>query len=137
MDILGLIVNIITMATFITSGYAMILGIKNKKAMILKEKVDNEKIKLFLKYGDNCLLIPYQPTRKNLTRPEVAGILGMFSGGKRYDLPKLSEVFYSGTFDKVLSGKICEIYIHCNEETYKLFLGNINESNENSKSHSN
>jgi len=59
--------------------------------------------------------LPYKPQRKNITRPEVAGIIGMFTNGKRYDLPSLSKFFYDRSFDKVINGEISKIEIECKD----------------------
>jgi len=80
-------------------------------------------IKLVTKDGRE-LALPYRPLRSQLSRAEVAGVLGMFQppaqGGRlrQFNLPQLSEVFTSGKFDTILVGDTDVLEIPAPDEEY-------------------
>jgi len=98
-----------------------------------KEKLENEEIKIFLENEETgeTILLPYFTRRKNLNRGELSGIFGMFSGGRRYDLPNISKLFYSGNFDSMLQGDSSMLTVVANEVEFfkfKNFIANINHA---------
>lgn len=48
--------------------------------------------------------IPYRPRRDQLSRGELLGILGTYSGRERYDSKGLRPILEDGSLDRVLAG---------------------------------
>lgn len=93
-----------------------------------KEKFNAEKIKIFLENeSGQTLFLPYSPRREKLTRGELGGIFGMFAGGRRYNIPGISKIFYSGAFDEILEGKSNILTVTCPENEFLLFSKFIEE----------
>src|SRR5581483_5413989 len=70
------------------------------------------------------LVLPYRPLRSQLSRSEVAGVLGMFQpsvpGGRlrQFNLSELSEVFTSGKFSAVLAGDTDILRVPCPDDEF-------------------
>ncbi len=86
-----------------------------------REARENEKIRFVLFSEGEEWVLPYSPRRKELSRAEVAGAIGLFSGGKRFSLPRLSEIFLDGSYDAVISGSSSELRIPCPVEQIEAF----------------
>lgn len=91
-----------------------------------KEEFENELVTLKL-FGETLVLdIPYKPKRKSLDRAEVAGVLGMYSGGKRYQIPNLFVIYFpGGQLDSVLAGESNELWIPASDAEIEKFQENI------------
>ena len=127
--ILGFLFFVIEIMTKIKDAIEITKSLS--ELMLQKEKKENEKIKIFLENEENgdTIMLPYLPRRKNLTRGELGGICGMFAGGRRYNLPEISKIFYSGSFDKVFEGGQDMLTILCSEKEFLEFQKTILELN--------
>lgn len=92
--------------TLVISLYGLIQIILTRREAQARERLENEEITVGLRCVDGrWLVLPYRSRRKHLTRGEVAGIVGMFAGGRRFTLPGMAQVFLDGSFDAILSGR--------------------------------
>lgn len=81
---------------------------------------------------NQCIKLVGQIRRKNLTRAEVQGLLGilpMKEKGKRYDLPYLNQkAFFDALEDAQVNGELKELIIFCTDldlEQFDLSVINI------------
>lgn len=102
-------------AALIAMTFSILVWLNQKH----KEKRDNDLIHIRLQVPDSGLLITLQGQirRKNLTRAEVLGLLGMLpmrDGGKRYSLAALShKVFFDELEEAQINGMVMEVVIPC------------------------
>lgn len=71
------------------------------------------------------LHLPYRPMRGQLSRGEIAGIIGMFAGGRRFSVPGLNLVFANGEYDEVVKGKDDTLSIPTPEAEWRLFADEV------------
>lgn len=86
-----------------------------------KERVLNTPISIFLISDSETWECPIHPLRRQLSRAEIPGILGLYSGGQRFDLKRYPEIFENHVFSKVLTGESDVIKIKCSPEEIRIF----------------
>lgn len=98
---------------------ALMVSISIRIYLWRKEQRDNDLIDIRLQCLEPEVLITLQGQirRKNLTRAEVQGLLGilpMKEKGKRYDLPYLNQkAFFDALEEAQVSGDVHELVIRC------------------------
>lgn len=95
--------------------------------LLRKEKRDNDLIAITLHVPESHLTatLPGKIRRKNLTRAELQGLLGMLpmqEAGKRYQLPALNDpAFFDGLMKAQVDRDIHEVVISCDQEDLQQF----------------
>lgn len=116
MDVLWDVLDKIGIATGII---ALLVSVSIRVYLWRKEQRDNDLIHIRLQVAESDVLIALhgQIRRKNLTRAEVLGLLGMLpmrDEGKRYSLSKLSHpVFFAELEDAQVNGAVLDVTIPC------------------------
>lgn len=111
-EIAGRFDAIMGLASTVFAALAWLKARQVQRAQIEEEKRRAAPIQITLVAGDGReLRLPYRPRRDQLSRSEVAGVLGMYAGRRRYDLPGLSVAYESGHFGEVASGLTDEFRI--------------------------
>jgi hypothetical protein len=106
---------------------ALMVSISIRIYLWRKEQRDNDLIDIRLQCLEPEVLITLQGQirRKNLTRAEVQGLLGilpMKEKGKRYDLPYLNQkAFFDALEEAQVSGDVRELSIKCSPNELKQF----------------
>ena len=116
-----------TIFGFLAFLYARAMWLANKRREILL----NQTISIFLvdESGEEGeYLLPYSPLRRELTRAEILGIPGMFSGKTRFNIPRLTEVFTSGQLQQILLGLSSEIKICTPHDEFLRLRANAQKS---------
>lgn len=95
--------------------------------LLRKEKRDNDLIAITLHVSESnfSATLPGKIRRKNLTRAELQGLLGMLpmkEAGKRYQLPALNDpAFFDGLMKAQVDRDIHEVVISCESEDLQQF----------------
>lgn len=95
--------------------------------LLRKEKRDNDLISITLSVTDQAFTatLPGKIRRKNLTRAELQGMLGMLPmkhAGKRYQLGALNDLaFFEGLEQAQVDRDIHEVVIKCDEDDLSQF----------------
>lgn len=107
--------------------FGLLVSLSIRVYLWRKEKRDNDLIHIRLQVDVPALLISLQGQirRKNLTRAEVLGLLGMLpmrAEGKRYSLAALShKVFFDELEDAQVNGSVHEVVIPCTHAELQQF----------------
>ncbi|PWQ97645.1 hypothetical protein [Leucothrix pacifica] len=95
--------------------------------LLRNEKRDNDLIAITLHVPENnfSATLPGKIRRKNLTRAELQGLLGMLpmqEAGKRYQIPALNDpAFFDGLMLAQVDRDIHEVVIDCEPEDLQQF----------------
>lgn len=106
---------------------ALMVSISIRIYLWRKEQRDNDLIDIRLQCLEPEVLITLQGQirRKNLTRAEVQGLLGilpMKEKGKRYDLPYLNQkAFFDALEEAQVNGDVHELVIRCTASELEQF----------------
>lgn len=100
------------------------------KAQAAEKRLKETPIQISLVCNGSKLALPYKPLRQSLTRAEVAGVIGMYALGRRYNVPALGKVFSAGTFDEVLKGKSNQLEIPASQAELLMFVVGVLEASE-------
>ncbi len=112
-EVLGHLNNLIGLAGTVFALLAWLKARQVQREACELEKLREQPIQITLVgEGGKELKLPYRPRRDQLTRAEVAGVLGMYAGRRRYDLPGLAVAYESGHFGDVLAGRTSEFRIN-------------------------
>ena len=113
---------------FVGVAGAILAGLAWRKTRQLRSDVLRQQqlkeapVSLILRGEDGReLSLPYRPRRDQLSRAELAGILGFYAGRPRFDLPHLRILFESGEFDRMLEGHTDQIHIPCPNSEFDAF----------------
>ena len=117
---------------FVGVAGAVLAGLAWRKTRQLRgdvlrqQQLEEAPVSLILKAADGReLTLPYHPRRDQLSRAELAGILGIYAGldakRPRFDLPRLRILFESGEFDRMLEGHTDQIHIPCPNSEFDAF----------------
>ena len=113
---------------FVGVAGAILAGLAWRKARQLRgdvlrqQQLEEAPVSLILRADDRReLSLPYRPRRDQLSRAELAGILGFYAGRPRFDLPRLRILFESGEFDRMLEGHTDQIHIPCPNSEFDAF----------------
>ncbi len=118
--------EIIEVGTFLAAMASWILTLKGLKEARKREELQNSSITIYLVCEEKEIQLPYAPLRRQLSRAEILGVLGMVSGGVRFDIPGLTTLFTSGEFDKMMKGETKALYITCPLKEFELFSQKLN-----------
>lgn len=110
-----------------TGIISLLVSISIRVYLWRKDKRDNDLIHIRLQADESTQLVTLhgQIRRKNLTRAEVLGLLGMLpmcDEGKRYSLAALShKVFFDELEDAQINSGVQEVVIPCSREELEQF----------------
>lgn len=122
MDILDLIGNISNIAGFVGAFFSVAIWVKMK----LDEKKANEEINVFLELynGDSLKTLPLSMLRKDISRAEILGRLGMLpmgEKGKRFSIRYLADNSFIGNINDITKNKTNKLIILVNNDELNQF----------------
>lgn len=107
--------------------FSLLVSLSIRAYLWRKEKQDNAliDIRLYCPEPEITITLQGQIRRKNLTRAEVQGLLGilpMREKGKRYELQALNQkAFFDALEEAQVNGAIQELVITCSEQELEQF----------------
>lgn len=121
--LLGITANLLGVLTPILAAGAWVASSRLRQEAQKREDLANAPIDIIMvdEESGELFRLPYRPLRRLLNRAELQGIIGMYYGPGRYNIPAFEELFSSQTFDKMVNGEINSLSITCPPEVFNTF----------------
>jgi hypothetical protein len=125
MDWLGYVADVIGILSALFALLAWLSSRRLRKEIEQEKARQNKRIRVVLRYGSESLELPVELRRKEFTRAEVLGRLGMIpmkDKGKRFSLNYLGDQEFLKQLNKIREGEGDSILIiPCNQEEFEQF----------------